>query len=293
MAVSPSGRFAASGHVNVPRFTGGGIVVWDLERRKALGRYESRMGVSAVAFSPDEAKILVAGRSPRVRVLRRDDGTVVNELALCDHCWGFEGAFTAGGAEVVVFGGTLESPGHDGEPETRVWDLKTGRVVRTFARSAAAVAQDGAVAIERRGILWNLSTGRDVTARQPPRDADWSVRALASDGRRALLSSLSANIGPVGLWDPANGSEVDRLSGHSAQVRAGAFTGDGRRVVTGAGEKRNGWQDCTVRLWDTSSGREVAAHDRHQTGVTAVATSPDGSRIVSGDVDGSVVLWEV
>ncbi len=295
MAVSPSGRFAASGHVKVSRGLGGGggIVVWDLERRRALGRYESRMGISKVAFAPDETRLLVAGRSARAKVLRREDGVVVRELALGTGCWGFAGAFTAAGAQVVLCESTLESPGYEAEPVTKVWDLKTGRVLREFARPATAFAQDAGLAIEWTGALWNTFTGRDENARRPTRDADWSVRALAGDGRCALLSSLSANAGPVGLWDPMRGgSQVSRLTGHTAQVRAGAFTGDGKRVVTGAGEKRNGWQDCTVRLWDTSSGRELAAHNRHETGVTAVGISPDGSRILSGDVDGSVVLWE-
>jgi WD40 repeat protein len=97
----------------------------------------------------------------------------------------------------------------------------------------------------------------------------------------------------VSLWDPIRGSDVKRLTGHTAQVLSGAFTSDGKRVATGAGEKRNGWQDCTVRIWDTSSARELATLRGHETGVTAVAGSPNGHRVVSGDVAGRINLWEV
>ena len=81
--------------------------------------------------------------------------------------------------------------------------------------------------------------------------------------------------------------------GHSAQVITGAFTEDGKRVVTGAGEKKKGWQDCTVRIWDTSSTAELATLRGHEGGVRAVAISADGRRIVSGDGNGRLILWEL
>jgi WD40 repeat protein len=294
LAVSRSGRFAASGHVDFSSFgaRGGGVVVWDLQGRRAIGRYEKRLGIETVAFSPDEALVLVGGRGNRAKVLRRD-GTVVRELPLCDGCWGFAGAFSQDGNLVVLCESPLETPGRDAEPSTKVWDLKTGKVVRAFPRSAVDFARDGSLAMEWNGALWNWRTGRDESAHRPPRDADWTPRALSGDGRHALLSCISRNAGPVGLWDPTRGSEVRRLTGHTAQVRAGTFSDDGKLVFTGAGEKNHGWQDCTVRVWDRSSAHELATLRGHDVGVEAVAVTPNGRRVVSGDGSGRVILWEL
>jgi WD40 repeat protein len=158
---------------------------------------------------------------------------------------------------------------------------------------AVDFARDGSLAMGEKGALWNLRTGRDESSHRPPRDAGWSPRALARDGRLALLSCIAQNAGPVGLWDPTRGSEVRRLTGHTTQVTAGAFTDDGKRVVTGAGEKNHGWQDCTVRIWDTSSTRELATLQGHDVGISAVAVSSNGRRVVSGDGSGRVILWEL
>ena len=260
--------------------------MWDLQDPRAIGRYEKRLGVDVVAFSPDEALVLVAGRGNKAKVLRRD-GTVIRELPLWEDCWAFAGAFSKDGDQVVLCESTLESPGRDPVPSTKVWDHKTGKVLRVFPRSAVDFARDGTLAIDDGGALWNWRTGRDESAHRPPRDLDWNPRALSGDGRRALLSCI-ANPGPVGLWDPTRGSEVRRLTGHTANVMAGAFSDEGKRVVTGAEGP-----DSTVRIWDGSSARELATLRGHEAGVSAVAVSQNGRRVVSGDGKGRVILWEL
>jgi WD40 repeat protein len=296
VAVARSGKFAVSGHVDFGQ-TGGarsGIIIWDLDARRALGKYEANLGVSTVAFSPDESLVLVAGRSNRAKLLHRDDGHVVRELPLRDDRWGHTGAFSEGGAQVILCEAARDNADRPDAVSTKVWNLSTGKVLRSFPRSAASYSRDGKLAIDEGGALWSLRTGRDESRHRPPHDADWTPRALSPDGRLALLSSTSENAGPVGLWEPSAGSKVRRLSGHSALVVTGVFTGDGSRVITGAGEKNKGrQQDCTVRIWDTSSTKELATLRGHEVGVWTVASSANGQRVVSGDGKGRVVLWEI
>ena len=296
VAVARSGKFAVSGHVGFGQSEGGrsGIIIWDLDARRALGQYEANLGISNVAFSPDESLVLVGGRSNRAKILRRDGGKVVRELPLRADRWGFSGAFSEGGAQVVLCEAALDNADSPGAVSTRVWNVATGKVLRAFPRSASDFARDGKLAIDDGGALWNLRTGRDESRHRPPQGDEWTPRALSPDGRLALLSSTSQSAGPVGLWEPSLGSKVRRLSGHSALVMTGVFTEDGRRVITGAGEKNKGLQqDSTVRIWDTSSTKEVATLRGHDVGVRAVAASANGQRVVSGDGKGRVALWEI
>jgi WD40 repeat protein/uncharacterized caspase-like protein len=78
---------------------------------------------------------------------------------------------------------------------------------------------------------------------------------------------------------------VPQLS-HWGSIQAGAFTRDGRHVLTGGG-------DGALKLWDVATTRLLRTFSGHKGHVTSVALSPDGSRAASGSRDKTVRLWEV
>jgi hypothetical protein len=77
------------------------------------------------------------------------------------------------------------------------------------------------------------------------------------------------------LWDPG----LLTLNGHTSAVTAFDFSRDGRKIVSGSGDK-------TLRVWDAESGLSILGPLLgHTDWVTAVAFSPDGKKIVSGSLD--------
>jgi hypothetical protein len=75
------------------------------------------------------------------------------------------------------------------------------------------------------------------------------------------------------------------LRGHGDWISSTAFSPDGKRIVSGSGDK-------TIKLWDTETGDELMTLRGHEECVKSVALSPDGKRIVSGSDDKTVRIWD-
>jgi WD40 repeat protein len=73
--------------------------------------------------------------------------------------------------------------------------------------------------------------------------------------------------------------------GHSAWVRACAWSPDGKRLLSGAA-------DNSLRVWDATSGECLLTLEGHWTRVFACAWSPDGKRLLSGAADNSLRVWD-
>jgi len=81
---------------------------------------------------------------------------------------------------------------------------------------------------------------------------------------RPLNSSLTAPGGPL----------IRTLEGHKDWVNAVAVTPDGRRAVSGSGDR-------ALRLWDLESGQTIRVLEVLMGEVSAVAATPDGRYVVS------------
>jgi WD40 repeat protein len=64
-----------------------------------------------------------------------------------------------------------------------------------------------------------------------------------------------------------------------------ALSADGKRVLTGSGDK-------TAILWDAATGKQQQVFEGHVSYVFDVALSADGAKVLTGSHDGTAVLWE-
>jgi serine/threonine protein kinase len=86
------------------------------------------------------------------------------------------------------------------------------------------------------------------------------------------------------LWNAESGAMIE-LIGHQGDMRALAFSPDGKRLASGG-------HDRTIRLFDLG-GAQIEMERRHEDSVMALRFAPDGERLLSTSVDGTLRLWSV
>jgi WD40 repeat protein len=137
-------------------------------------------------------------------------------------------------------------------------------------------------------IVWNLRSGkrmRTVSHSSAVRAVD-----IAADGS---LAAVGLGDGTVRIYETEDFREVRRLQqtassdGHTQSLTAVKMTQDGTRVVTGAG-------DLVAKIWDRTTGEVVFNLGGFSEGITAIAVheSADNYWIAVASSDGTVKLFD-
>lgn len=95
------------------------------------------------------------------------------------------------------------------------------------------------------------------------------------------------------IWDIATKRIRSVFPGHSQEIYSLDFSRDGRRIVSGSGDR-------TARIWDMDTGTAIvlavdadgADAATGDAGVTSVAISPDGRYVAAGSLDTVVRIWD-
>ena len=141
----------------------------------------------------------------------------------------------------------------------RFWDLDQGKV-------GLRVVQSGGGAI--RTLAWSPLEDVLAVVRISSREEDHSIRLIR----------------PLGTTGEVR--ETARLRGHTGDIYALAFSGDGAFLASGS-------SDRTIRVWDVDTRLERLTLRGHTDSVLALAFSPDEQRLlVSAGADFRTRVWE-
>ena len=158
-------------------------------------------------------------------------------------------------------------------------------------RSAGATPGEAASARPPAGLPGPTGTSSGLTALPGPSGLPVAVYSVAASPDGKILAAGCSD-GAIRLFDRATGVMRGTLAGHRAEVRAVAYSPDGRTLASAGGDYRNHEEAGELKLWDLAEGRVRHELVGHTALVWSVAFSPDGRTLASGAWDNTARLWD-
>jgi WD40 repeat protein len=309
LAFSPDGRLLACASDACA------IVLWDTRSGRVEGELHGHTNrVQGVAFAPDGTRLYSAGDDRTVRIWEVASGRLTHSSA-------------AGPDPLVALAvhpsGALLALGGDRPRYLVQRNYRSFGQLYTTAPTLRVLHPSGqqievSLSDEFRTVaIWSLAFSPD---------GEFLAVGFAN-GLVLLLDTDS--LPPLGLRVPGRrgAREAPRRLPHSVGVRALAWSGDARTLVTAPATPALVWDvptltvrfrfgeikhaieslafapdnrtlvtgclDSTVRLWDTRTGLECGRFDWLLGRIHAVAVAPDGMTAAAGGENGDVIIWDL
>lgn len=270
--------------------TSGELRIWDVQTGRKVYALRER-GLFSFTYSPDGtvwAASIVDGEGDAVaRVEIRDAATGHILRTIPTKWYGVTGMTITGDGLLVASGTTNEDIGdeHDPKGTVQVWDLASGKLLRTSAEFAVVgpLSPDGRcmAAIdpsERRNtkvIITDLSNGQVKWTFQM---TDAATLWFSPDSQALAVTSGGSERG-LSVWSLVTGAAISSVHGERdpndpSGLTTVAFSSDGTRMAAAP------YPVSSAKLWDVAAGRELREFAA-QFSVQALAMSPDGKWLVA------------
>jgi len=172
-----------------------------------------------------------------------------------------------------------------------LWDVEAGTPFNTLTYdgplTALAYAQNG-ILVASGGADGSVLIRDTLNGNELRRfeTAGGAVSALALSPDGALIAIGEAAGGRLRVYETGSGALVAELPGHSAAVRALAFSADSRYLASGG-------EDAAVLLWGVRPASLLARLPVSGVAAGVVAFSSDGRWLAAGLSSGVVTAWEL
>jgi RNA polymerase sigma factor (sigma-70 family) len=230
--------------------------VWEPENGKVCCRIaDPPVGRDQADFSPDGRSLVVKHKDEVIRVWDAQTGKL--RCSLPQRGSGrfpHPHTFSPDGRVLAT------APGFQDGNVIRLWDAQTGK--------------------ERGRLAWEDNSTPTCLLFSP----DGKNLAAAHGGRHEKIEGVVLP-NSVRLWDLAGGRELLRCPASAGDVRALAFSPDGKTLAAATYD--------TVVLWEVVSGQERGRFTGHRGWVWSLAFSPDGRMLASGSLDYTALVWDV
>ena len=239
-----------------------GVIVWDLQRGRAIATLPGFINGRPLAITPDGKYLAVGSRQIRIYDLK----TPRELLTLTGH------TERVASMAITPDGHRLISCADDGI--LKIWNLDAGNQAgsasgHTGLVKKVIVSPDGKTVIsasEDKSLkIWALDTCQEkmTLAGHQGKITD---AALTSDGKLVVSSSLDKSLK---VWDLQTGKERFTLKAHLGAVTCVAVHGSDLAV--------SGSEDHTLNVWDLRSGRKMRCLRGHADSVNAIALTRMGA----------------
>ena len=237
-------------------------------------------GVNAIALSPD-GQTLVSASFGTIRIWNVRTGRLVRTLNPVHSKKSVNTLAVSPDSSILASGGS--------DNNLILWDLKTGRRVRTIPAHKAAVnsiafSNDGQTIAsgsdDKTVRLWNVRTGSRLLTLIGHAGAVNAI-ALSRDGQTLASGGEDKT---VRLWNLGTGEVRRIITGHAGPVNAVAFSPNGQVVATAS-------SDNTIRLSNVQDGKRTRTFKGHSSWVRTIAFSPDSRTLISGG--GDIIIWDL
>jgi hypothetical protein len=228
-----------------------------------LVKYPFPVIVSALAFTPDNARLVVGG---------------YHEVTVWDVATGkLEKRVRTRASRIMAMvflpdGKLVAAGGRSGEEgDVRVYDLN----------GSPGKVENGVT------VLDGVDDPKVLVAKLLLAD-DWvTCLALSDDGKKLASGGCDRT---VNIWDLSAGADKAKLEtsieNHADWVFGVAFSPDGKRLFTCS-------RDKTAKVWDLAARESLLTFPDHQASVNGVAVKADGKQGFSVGEDGQVRSWNV